>query len=285
MLSAWFFNGQVLPTHRLKYSSLGGLFQPTMREAIHLVSNPFSNQTVESLGYRGEGEPDPSLASPHLADPFSSPHLTYSTNGIDTFPSPSAYAGRKYAWIHVFPEGRIHQHPRQVMRYFRWGISRLILEPDACPDIVPMWIEGYENVYPEDRGFPRPMPRTGNEINIWFGENVAGAKPDAKGNVFEGLRRRWRDLVERDEQEERVNGNGTGKRELGVLSDGLMYGQEAVELRMECTREVRKAVLALRRATGLSDEDPKSGLVETWKEEGTTKSEGRMEDGSWVGDT
>ncbi|MCJ1333526.1 hypothetical protein MMC10_010226 [Thelotrema lepadinum] len=256
-----------------------------MTEAVRLVSDPYSKLETDPWSQENGRSTDPSLTSPAISDPFSSPHLTYSTNGIDTFPSPSAYANRRYAWIHIFPEGRIHQHPHRTMRYFRWGISRLILEPDTCPDIVPMWLEGYEKVYSEDRGWPKPMPRAGNEIGVWFGENVAGARTEAEGNVFEGLRRRWRSLVERDEQERQAKGDGIEKNNLGVLSEGLMYGREAVELRMECTREARKAVLALRRNRGLPDEDPKAGLVETWREEGTAKTEGKMRDGSWVGDT
>ena len=285
MLSAWFFSGQVLPTHRLKHSPLGGLFQPTMTEAVRLVSDPYSNPEAQLTGPKDSRGTEPSLSSPAISDPFSSPHLTYSTNNIDSFPSPSAYANRRYAWIHIFPEGRVHQHPRRTMRYFRWGISRLILEPDNCPDIVPMWIEGYEKVYSEDRGWPRAMPRAGNEIGVWFGENVAGARTEAEGNVFEGLRRRWRSLVERDEKERESTGQASRKKELGVLSEGLMYGQEAVELRMECTREARKVVLALRRKRGLPEEDPKAGLVETWREEGSMDEEGKKKDGSWVGDT
>ena len=72
--------------------------------------------------------------------------------------------------------------------------------------------------------------------------------------------------------------------ELGVLeSEELKYGGEAVELRMDCAMEVRKLVLAVRRDRGLPDEDPKSGRVDTWREEGS-KKEGQMEDGSWVKD-
>lgn len=148
-----------------------------------------------------------------------------------------------------------------------------------------MWLEGYEKVYPESRAWLRPLPRAGKDIGVWFGENVAGARTEAEGNVFEGLRRRWRGLVERDEREARKRGDAVARTELGWLSEGLMYGREAVQLREECTMEVRKAVLRLRRETGLPDEDPKAGLVETWREEGTIRGGGRMKDGSWVGDT
>ena len=77
---------------------------------------------------------------------------------------------------------------------------------------------------------------------------------------------------------------GAGDLEIGVLNDELKFGEEAVALREECTRQVRKAVLQVRSLRGLPDEDPKEGLVETWWEEGG-KREGRMDDGSLVKDT
>ena len=169
----------------------------------------------------------------------------------------------------------MHQHPLKTMRYFKWGIARLILEPDECPDIIPMWIEGNDQIMHESREWPRFLPRVGRRCGVWFGENVGGQG----GKVFEDLRMKWRDLVEKDAVVE-------GKRyAMGVLSDGLKYGKEAVALREECTRQVRGAVLKVRRARGLPDEDPKAGLVETWREEGAGgKREGRMKDGSWVKD-
>lgn len=160
------------------------------------------------------------------------------------------------------------------MRYFRWGIARLILEPDTCPDIVPMWIEGHDEIMHEDRKAPRWLPRVGKKCGVWFGKNVGG---EAEG-AFGELRTKWRELVENTKQKEVAN------LEVGVLNDELKYGQEAEALREECTRQVRREVLAVRRLSGLPDEDPKEGLVETWREVGG-KCEGKMDDGSLVKDT
>ncbi|KAI4141706.1 MAG: hypothetical protein L6R39_005215 [Caloplaca ligustica] len=263
--------GQTLPARRLAHSPLGGLFQPTMIEAIRLMSrHPFTTPYSPTTS---APPADPSPTSPDITDPFSSPNhtYTYSTDGVDTFPAPSAYANRRYSWIHIFPEGRVHQHPQKMMRYFKWGVARLILEPDVCPDIVPMWIEGTDQIMHESRTWPRFIPRVNKRCGIWFGENVGG-----EGNtVFNELRRKWRELVEEDEKKEERS------LAMGVLSDGLKYGKEAVALREECTRQVRRAVLAVRRKRGLPDEDAKAGLVETWRAEGG-KREGKMEDGSWV---
>ena len=173
----------------------------------------------------------------------------------------------------------MHQHPQKAMRYFKWGVARLILEPDVCPDIIPMWIEGNEEIMHENRGAPRWLPRIMRETcGVWFGENVGGR---SKENVFLELRARWQRLVEEDN---RRKGKTDWEREVGVLSEELKYGAEAVKLREECTMRVRKAILKVRRERGLPDEDPKAGLVETWREEGG-KREGRMDDGSLIKDT
>lgn len=268
-LCSFFTLGQVLPTHRAAHSAYGGLFQPTMKEAIRLLSRP-------SAPYRGGSHKslvNSSVLSPDLEDPFSSPNHTYSTNGIDTFPAPSSYESRKYSWVHIFPEGRIHQHPQKTMRYFKWGVARLILEPDVCPDIIPIWIEGTDQIMHESRSWPRFIPRINKQCGVWFGENVGG-----DGNTaFHDLRHKWRLLVDANERQD------ASGLELGVLSHDLQYGEEAVALREECTRRIRREVLKVRRKRGLPDEDPKEGLVETWREEGG-KREGKMKDGSWVKD-
>lgn len=158
----------------------------------------------------------------------------------------------------------------KTMRYFKWGVSRLILEPDVCPDIVPIWIEGNDQIMHESRTWPRFAPRMNKRCGVWFGRNVGG---DAQ-TVFHELRKKWRRLVDK---------NGAKTLGVGILNHELRYGKEAVELREECARQIRGEVLKVRRQRGLPDEDPKEGLVETWREEGI-KREGRMKDGSWLKD-
>ena len=164
----------------------------------------------------------------------------------------------------------MHQTTDKTMRYFKWGVSRLILEATECPDVVPMWIEGTDEVMNEKRGFPRFLPRINRKISVTFGQ-----KADAEA-VFGDLRSRWLKLKEEAEKE-------AGPTSLGVLNEELMYGTEAVELRKECTLRVRDLVLAVRRSKGYSDEDPKASLAQTWLREGP-KREGKMDDGSWVRD-
>src|ERR1700760_952222 len=96
--------GQTLPAHRHAYSAYGGLYQPTVTQCIRLLSRgPFTTR-IETPSSWGHFKRDT------LPDPFSDV-FTYSTTGTDSYPSPSAYGTRRHAWVHIFPEGRVHQHP------------------------------------------------------------------------------------------------------------------------------------------------------------------------------
>ena len=209
----------------------------------------------------------------NIADPFSSGNLVYSTNGFDSFPNPTAYMNRRHAWVHIFPEGRIHQRVDKAIRYFKWGISRLILESEPCPDVVPIWIEGFDEVMHESRQFPRFIPRIGKHIVVYFGGKIDTEKS------FGDLRDRWRRLREAE-----TTTSPGDKWEGGALNDKLKYGDEAVNLRIECTNRVRHQILKLRSDRGFPHEDPKNSLANTWKEEGFADGEGKMMDGSWVRD-
>ncbi|KAG5518327.1 hypothetical protein PMAC_003124 [Pneumocystis sp. 'macacae'] len=57
------------------------------------------------------------------------------------------------AWIHIFPEGRVQQNPQQTIHYFRWGVSRIILEAairsDQLPYVLPIFLRGFDKIMPE----------------------------------------------------------------------------------------------------------------------------------------
>jgi monolysocardiolipin acyltransferase len=171
----------------------------------------------------------------------------------------------------------VHQHPQKSLRYFKWGISRLILESEPLPEIIPIFIDGNQEVMHENRGWPRQMPRAGKKIRIAFGDTVDGEC------IFGDLRSRWKRLVGL-QKEALVKRGENADWEIGELTEGLKFGSEAVALRKEVTKRVRMEVLKVRRSLGYPDEDPKQGLVETWIEEGP-KETGKMQDGSWVGET
>ncbi|KAJ5727707.1 Phospholipid/glycerol acyltransferase [Penicillium malachiteum] len=268
-LSFFFTMGQVLPTHRLAHSPFGGLGQPAITQAIRLLSKgPFP---VDH--HRAHEELQKFSTQNVCVDPFSDLAVAYTTNGDDAHIAPSAYACNSHSWVHIFPEGKIHQAPRKTMRYFKWGIARLILEANECPDVVPMWIEGFDDVMHESREFPRFLPRPGKKVSVTFGPKV-----DSEA-VFGGVRSRWQKLKAKIEAADAQSQS----LPVGVLSDELLNNEKAVELRKEVTLKIRNLVLDVRRSRGLPDEDPKEGLVETWLEEGP-KREGHMKDDSWVRD-
>lgn len=148
----------------------------------------------------------------------------------------------------------------------------MILEADTVPDLVPMWIEGFDSVMHESRTFPRFIPRGNKDISVTFGDKV-----DMEER-FGDLRTKWQQL------KDKVQAKSGKQDELGVIKDEeLMTGSEAVKLRVECTMRVREEVLKVRRGRGLPDEDSKCGLVDTWAMEGDA-GEGKMGDGSFVKD-
>jgi monolysocardiolipin acyltransferase len=190
-----------------------------------------------------------------VPDPFTSGGLTFGTTRSDTFVAPSAYARNRHSWVHVFPEACVHQHPQMYMRYFKWGVSRMILESEPMPDVLPIFIDGTQRVMPEDRGFPKFLPRFGIKFRMAFGELVDTEK------TFGDLRAQWQELV-RQQQETNV------PRVLGDLTDELKYGEKAVKLRIEVARRVREEVLKVRRSLGYPDEEPPGfELAETWTRE------------------
>ncbi|KAH6849987.1 hypothetical protein B0I37DRAFT_101926 [Chaetomium sp. MPI-CAGE-AT-0009] len=246
-LSNFFTLGQVLPCHRLKHSPFGGPFQPALGQAIRLLSTPLP-------------------LAPH--------HQTYTTTGLDTHPSPLIYSAlRRHSWVHVFPEGCVHQHAATDMRYFKWGLARLILEAEPRPDVLPMFVDGTQRLMPEDRGFPRFLPRVGKTVRVAFGEVL-----DYEG-TFGDLKRRWDGLVRRERERVggvgagagRQNGDGNGGSD-AVLAPGdlpteeLMYGKEAQEIRIEVALRMRAEILKVRKALGgYPEPEPAFGLAETWR--------------------
>lgn len=277
-----------MPTHRGLHSPHGGLFQPTIPQAIRLLSSPpFVTPRPQTARFTtGEAEAEAEADySDDIPDPFTTGSgLTFTTTGADQHPVPWAFPQRtRHAWVHIFPEACVHQHPQLAMRYFKWGVSRLILESEPAPDVVPVFIDGTQRAMPEDRGFPRFLPRAGvRPIRVAFGEMVDVER------AFGDLRERWRELVARSRRVGADVGAAGGKTAerttetlvgeskalvkvmaLGDLTDDdeLRYGREAVEIRVECARRVRAEVAKLRRSLGYPDEEPSFELAETWARE------------------
>ncbi|GAA5945008.1 hypothetical protein JCM3775_004257 [Rhodotorula graminis] len=72
-------------------------------------------------------------------------------------------------WVHIFPEGRIKQEDLHSLRRFKWGISRILMECERMPLVVPVWIKGFQDVMDEPRVWPNYLPRRNKDITILFG--------------------------------------------------------------------------------------------------------------------
>lgn len=295
--SHFFTLGQVLPTHRAVHSPHGGPYQPTMLEAIRVLSRIRTDKPTFNPYLRNAplGSTTVETGWPHdCVDPFSdlspAPYYPASPFSERNFLPPSRYVCNTHGWVHIFPEGMIHQTPTYNMRYFKWGLARLILEPDVCPDVVPMWIEGTDQIMHESRTFPRFLPRALRSVSVTFGDPV---DTDVR---FGDLRKRWQVLKDQAiKSEAKATAKSQGKTideavdydedaMRGIMPPSLIDSPKVQELWIETALRVREEVLKLRRARGWPDEDPKASAAATWAREGP-KLKGRMEDGSWVGET
>jgi monolysocardiolipin acyltransferase len=153
------------------------------------------------------------------------------------------------------------------MRYFKWGLARLILEADPVPDVLPMFIDGTQRLMPEDRGFPRFLPRVGKTVRVAFGEVLDYER------TFGDLKRRWDGLVRRGTAAAAAAGGAAAADTAvvaavpGVLpTEELMYGKEAQEIRIEVALRMRAEILKVRKALGgYPEPEPTFGLAETWR--------------------
>ncbi len=119
---------------------------------------------------------------------------------------------------------------------------------------------------PEDRGFPRFLPRIGKRIRIAFGDAIDF---DA---TFGDLRARWKALVVAANSRASASSSSSNlptKDVCGILAhDELRDGDEARRIRTEVARRMRDEVMKLRQKLGYPDgpegEDPAYALAETW---------------------
>ncbi|KAM0349293.1 hypothetical protein ACHAPU_003702 [Fusarium lateritium] len=209
-----------------------------MTQAIRLLSGPSPASWSTASG-------SPLSATPSSTQPPPVPHpLIFSTNGIDQFQAPAAFTSYRNAWVHVFPEACCHQNPDGGLRYFKWGVSRLILESDPAPEFIPMFVHGTQHIMAEDRGWPRWAPRMGKTVRVVIGE------PTDVDQVFGHQRAAWRKLVAKGDPE--------------LLRDS----PEAAELRISVAKRVRDEVEKLRESLGFpAEQDGSPALAETWARE------------------
>lgn len=174
----------------------------------------------------------------------------------------------KTSWFHVFPEGFVLQlQPpfSNSMRYFKWGISRLILESTRAPIVVPIFAHGFEKIAPENtagKGISRYMPANiGAQVHITIGDEFSQEK-------IESYRENWRDLCKQYADPENPH----------QLTQALRTGPQALELRSNLAADLREAVAEIRtKSGGFPSEDPRFKDAAFWSEYTRTEGESAPE--------
>lgn len=256
---SWFFNlGKILGTKRFGY----GPFQGSLDAAIRILSPDDTLDLEFAPGVKDEQKPTliqeinslgPVPEKTHQLAKFIKP-TPESTNVLL---SKSPFIRSKTSWFHVFPEGfvlQLQEPHNNSMRYFKWGVSRLILESTRAPVVVPIFSFGFEKVAPEDsadKGINRWLPdNVGAEIHISIGNPISDER-------IEYYRLKWRDLCKKYIDPHLPND----------LSPELMDGKRAQQLRSALAAELREAVVGIRDGLGIfNPEDSRFKSPQYWKE-------------------
>lgn len=141
----------MLPTARFG----AGPFQGSIDASIALLSGYNTNQ---------QADPKSNLPTQYFIRHNSAVTNLLSSSGVDAKSESnvqgsvsnvnSRYSDFKSNWVHIFPEAFVHQvYPphRYTLRYFKWGVARMILESTRPPIIVPIYAYGFDEVIPEDK--------------------------------------------------------------------------------------------------------------------------------------
>jgi monolysocardiolipin acyltransferase len=258
---AWFFNlGKILGIRRFG----AGPFQETVDAAIRILSPDDTLDLEYTPGVKDIEKPN--LLQKVNNTPSVSKELAKvikpSTTSQNVLMSKSPFIRTKTSWFHVFPEGfvlQLEEPHANSMRYFKWGVSRLILEPTRAPLVLPIFSHGFEKIAPEhseEKGLKRWLPANfGAEIHIHFGDVI----PDT---TIEQYREKWRSLVKKYIDPKNPND----------LSEELKTGKQATQLRSNLAAMLREAVLDIRTKSGLfNPEDPRFKDPKFWNEYTSTE--------------
>lgn len=255
---SWFFNlGKILGTKRFGE----GPFQGSVDAAIRILS-PDDTLDLEFAPWAKEQD-KPTLLQ-ELSDLKAPVNVSEVAKVVKPSPestsvllSKSPFIRTKTSWFHVFPEGfvlQLEEPNSNAMRYFKWGVSRLILESTRAPVVVPMFAYGFEKIAPEDsaeQGMKRWLPQNiGAEINLFVGEAVSDEK-------IEAYRKHWQDLCKKY----------TDPKNPSDLSPELKDGKKAQQLRSALAADLRDHVLSIRESLGVFPaENAKFKSPQYWKE-------------------
>ncbi|KAM9901883.1 hypothetical protein OXX69_008541 [Metschnikowia pulcherrima] len=240
---SWFFNlGKILGTKRFGEGPFQGSVDAAIRilspdDTLDLEFSPWAKEVekpslIQEINNLGSMVPENLGSAVKTAKP--------SAEATNLLMSKSPFIRTKTSWFHVFPEGfvlQLEEPENNSMRYFKWGISRLILESTRAPVVLPVYSYGFEKIVPEDSqsdGIKRWLPHNiGAEIHVTFGDAIADEK-------LENYRKEWRKLCAKH----------SDPKTPGDLSPELKYGKKAQNLRSQLAADLRDHVSAIREGLG-----------------------------------
>lgn len=156
-------------------------------------------------------------------------------------------------WMHIFPEGFVHQPlpPYEFsLKYFKWGISRMILEPEKPPIVIPMFGWGLQKIFPED--LPPKLLGYGFRKGLRY---AIGTPLDER--AVRSFRERWR--------------NATNEYDLdGYISEEVQ--NKTALLRSEVASFSRQGLIDLKKSIGFDNEDPRFGDHSFWEDQQIVKT-------------
>lgn len=140
------------------------------------------------------------------------------------------------------------------MRYFKWGVARMIMESTRAPIVVPIFSTGFEKIAPESAAetiLERYLPQNFSaEVNITIGPPIDDA-------LLQDYRDKWVKLC--DKYHDPYNPTD--------LTHELKYGKEVKLLRSELAAKIREHVQSLRdNVRQFPPEDPRLKTPEFWKQ-------------------
>lgn len=256
VFQSWFFNlGKILGTKRFGE----GPFQGSLDAAIRILSPDDTLDLEYTPGVEEETKPVVLQTVNNVYNKSNTDMVKFikpTPDSTNVLMSKSPFVRSKTSWFHVFPEGfvlQLQEPHNNSMRYFKWGVSRLILESTRAPVIVPIFTYGFEKVAPEDtaeEGIKRWLPANiGAEIHLTIGDAISDQK-------IEQYREEWRKLVAKY-----IDGSNPTD-----LSEELKTGDKVQALRSSLAAYLRDKVLQIRNSIpSLNSEDPRFKDPKFWK--------------------
>lgn len=114
---------------------------------------------------------------------------------------PTPPLSKDLQWVHIYPEGFVHQPLEPfvgTLRYFKWGVSRLVLEASYPPIVLPIFAKGLDSVFPEDRQYFSTW-KTFSRRTLYY--NIGTPLSD---DLVLGFRERWIELSKNFEKSQYV---------------------------------------------------------------------------------